>query len=876
MIRPAFSHKSFIIFLIAIIYFFSGFIALVYEVLWARMLSLLFGVSIFGVVITTSAFMMGLGLGSAGGYIWAKRHSRFLGIFGALELGIAIYALSLPFLLQTLDAVSGKLLSETNLITFYGLQALIALVLLVMPAMAMGVGFSFVLRAAHLWGMPTGILYGLNTAGGALGALAPLALLPILGWTNSLRFAAVIGLIIGIVSLLVDFLSNKKAVSLNTLRTLHISHKTLLLYAAIGALALALQIGWVRLYGMIFLRTEYVLAIVLSIFLIGMGLGSLLVSYRVPSWLLKALPAVAGFASIVGQYATPFLAQWLADATFDSLFEASLWQGAAIALLTLPVTLALGAWYPLLSREYGDDAAAAARLYAVNSLGAGCGAIAAGFVLIPVLGTAGTIMFSAIGLLIVGAWLAPFKFITWALISALILAVPVSRLPPTKKLLGSAHANTTDLYKHEDAISITHVVEEANGQRLLLADLQRMDASSDPTAVIAQQNQARLPLLLHPNPGSVLFLGLGTGISASGSLPFPGLKRTGVELSTGATVAAEKFFGSVNQQVTGQMRVVQDDARRFLRAPGGSYDVIIGDLFHPDLAGRGALLSIEQFQRARERLAINGIFVQWLALNQFDTASLAVVMRSFKQVFPQAVIFIDGFRLALVGPKDSWTGAPAMLKNLSRLGDEQRFAATGGEEVWTWLGRYWGPLNLPQGVVQNEWFPKIEFYLPRAKYRGDLDLAQVLTWLLQQRPKLEDARAALNITPVQAAEFERAYAATELATRAWLAMLQGNTPENHRLLRLAYQANSQDNWIGFSLADAMFASLQGAVAAGVEEKKALEAILRIRPDHVEALRAIWHLEERSGNVQAARQYRAQLATISPLDKEVQKSQGNDK
>ena len=66
---------------------------------------------------------------------------------------------------------------------------------------------------------------------------------------------------------------------------------------------------------------------------------------------------------------------------------------------------------------------------------------------------------------------------------------------------------------------MTHVIQQQDGQRVLLSDLQRMDASSDPSAVEIQMDQARLALLLHPAPHSVLFLGLGTGISMAGSAP---------------------------------------------------------------------------------------------------------------------------------------------------------------------------------------------------------------------------------------------------------------------------------------------------------------------------------------------------------------------
>ena len=99
-------------------------------------------------------------------------------------------------------------------------------------------------------------------------------------------------------------------------------------------------------------------------------------------------------------------------------------------------------------------------------------------------------------------------------------------------------AGSRDLYRYEDAIAITQVIEQNDGQRVLLTDLRRWDASTEPTAVFVQANQARLPLLLHAGPRTVLFLGIGTGISLAGSLPFPDLERSAVELSQGSIEAA--------------------------------------------------------------------------------------------------------------------------------------------------------------------------------------------------------------------------------------------------------------------------------------------------------------------------------------------------
>jgi len=359
---------------------------------------------------------------------------------------------------------------------------------------------------------------------------------------------------------------------------------------------------------------------------------------------------------------------------------------------------------------------------------------------------------------------------------------------------------------------------------------------------------------------------LGTGISVAGSLPFPDLQRSAVELSQGAIVAATRWFEPANHGVMGDTKVARDDARRFLSATREKYDVIIGDVFHPDLAGVSSLLSLQQFQRARNRLNENGLFVQWLAINQFDAGSLGVILRTFRRAFPGAQMFLDGMHLALVGPKDKFIGAEGVAHNMQRMTEAQRDAATADEGGWTWLGRYWGPVPESTGPVQDEWSPVIEFRLPRERYSGNLDVAVTLQALLQARP---DIHAAANLLGVQTGDqttFEGAYVATELMVRSWIAAMQGASAQSSRLMRLAYQANPKDRWVAYALADSMLSSLAQAREFGMGEQAALERILRLNPQHVESLRALWRLQ-RSAHDAQAEATRARLLAISPLDRE---------
>ncbi len=850
------------------LYLLSGITSLAYEVLWIRMLSLQFGVSIFGVVVTVTAFMAGLGLGSLAGSLWGRRLRHPLRGFALLEGGVALFALVTPQLLRSLDGGLTAIAAGSGLSAWLGLQMLAVVLVLMLPAFAMGAGFPMILSAMRGSGVSLASIYGVNAIGGAVGALLPLWLLPAMGWLAGVQSVAAVGLLVAILAWLASLRLPRAGLGMETQE--RPPWRWLLIYGGIGVAALMLQIGWTRLFGMVLLRTEYVLAVILAIFLVGIGLGSLLARHMRAAWWFSVLPVIAcGFALLSLWLLAP-LSAWSEQTRFDSLFSALLQQGSAIVSLTLPVTLVLGAWLPLLTRRLGGGHHFGAWLYGANSLGAALGTLLAGFLLIPAIGTSATIVSGALLLLVLGLSWAPSRRWWLAVPLMSLLAWPVSRMPPVSALMPAAYAQAHSIYTHEDAISITHVIEREDGQRQLLADLRRMDASSDPTSVEAQMNQARLPLLLHPAPRSVLFLGLGTGISAAGSLPFPDLQRSAVELSQGAIVAARDYFTPVNGAVSQRLVLVRDDARHFLLSSTAHFDVIIGDLFHPDLVGRSALLSRQQFQRARARLSEGGIFVQWLAMNQFDTRNLDVVLRTFQRVFPDALLFVDGFRLALVGTRgDSGRNAinaTAMLANLGRLGEEAASQATGGEGAWTWLGRYWGVVPASAGPVQDEWAPVIEYQLPGARYSGALDLSQLLADLLARRPPLEEAVQTLRVSERDYRRFERAYAATSLAFRSWVALLRQRPAESQRLLPLAYQANPDDRWIAFAMADGILGNMAAAQARGMSERQVLETVLRIRPDHAEALRRLWQMARDDGELALADEYRARLQKLSPLER----------
>ena len=857
---PALSRRSR---LLLFAYFLSGSAALGYEILWARWLSLQFGVSNLGVLLAVVAFLLGLGLGSAWGLRRAWDARSGVKTFVFVELGVAAYMLTAPVLASQVHPAIAALAKGFPLGQWLFLQGGMALVMLTLPALALGYAFTALVQGWRAGGAELHRLYGWNTLGGVVGGLAPLVVLPALGWRTGLWVFAGVGL-------------TAAAIGAWVLRRLpegegrstgpeppggRLDWRPLWWYGLVGVGAIMLEIAWARLFGLVFLRTEYVMGVILAAYLVGIGLGSLAaMRLRGAVW-LSVLPLVVAAAALGSLALVGVLGAWVEGRTWHGLLEAVGMQGAVLFVVMAPVTFALGMWLPLLARRMGDEGRAGPALYAANSIGGAMGALLAGLVVVPWAGTTAAGGVAAGVLLVSGLALAPRRWAWLASLPLLALAVPLWSMPEPAELLPRTYQGARTLLAYEDAVSITHVVAQPTGERLLLSDLQRMDASTEPEAVAGQRNQVRLPLLLHPAPERVLLLGLGTGISASATLALPDVRVTAVELSRGAIEAAGRLFSEANLGVLERLRVVNDDVRHFLLADTGRYDVIVGDLFHPDLVGRSALLSVQQFRRVRERLAAGGVFVQWLTLNQFDTDSLQTVLRSFAQVFPNGRLFLDGFRLALVGARQASPPAVAMAAHERDL-DPRRFAfLTGGEGRWTWLGRYWGTVaDLPPGPVQDEWAPRIEYQLPRARFAGQMDVRANIAWLQARRPDADRAAESLGVG--ESPRFARAYRATELALRGFLAAL-ANDPDSDRWIRLAYEANPDDRWVATAYAQRLLDTLPQARRQGLDEARALDRILAVRADFLPALQRRLALAQERGEGDLVQSLAARIRALDP-------------
>src|SRR5580700_10335511 len=165
--------------ILCVLFFFSGFPALIYQLTWQRALFRIFGVNSESVTIVVTAFMLGLGLGSlAGGWVSKQRWIGLLPLLAAIELATAAFGVVSLAVFEQVGA----------LIVNWSLPAMAAinLLLVIVPTLLMGATLpilvSHLVRRSGQVGNAVGLLYYVNTLGaGAACLVCCIVLFPFFG-----------------------------------------------------------------------------------------------------------------------------------------------------------------------------------------------------------------------------------------------------------------------------------------------------------------------------------------------------------------------------------------------------------------------------------------------------------------------------------------------------------------------------------------------------------------------------------------------------------------------------------------------------------------------------------------------------------------------
>jgi spermidine synthase len=697
----------------------SGLAGLIYEVSWTRLLTLYIGHTTAAASAVVAAFLGGLavGAGVAGAYASRLSPRQSLKVYVGLELGVVAAALLLPLELSAFTPLLQWAYGDGEPGLLFPVIRLVAcLIMVFIPAVALGATFPMAIKwFAHGSQHParrSGVLYFLNTVGAAAGALlAGFVLIPRIGiaGTTYIGMAASLVAALGVIGVLrapgapapAPVTRKKRAappVDVDAAATRDRAWLPALVLGLSGFASLLHEIAWTRILSLVLGPTTYAFAAALAAVIAGVAIGSgagtwiVARTVRPAAWLASTLSVAALITSwtysIAGNQVPMFVARQVAGSS--SLFDQLLAQGALLtAALVMPTAVCLGAAFPLaLALANDPNRGAAGRfslVYAVNTLGAVSGSLAAGFWFIPRFGLQPT-LWTASGCLVAAALIVvarsemsrPVRVagaVTAALTATLIAVSPswdrellasgvymyAPYVPQDLDLETQLKAGTLLYYK--EGASATVSVKRLTGTTTLAVD-GKTDASNRGD-MLTQKLVAHLPLLLHDNPREVGIIGLGSGVTLGAALVHPVVRADVLEISP-EVVQASAFFTTENRQALKDPRthLIVGDGRSHMLLAARKYDVIVSEPSNPWIAGVAALFTQEFFAGARDRLAPGGIMCQWANAYNISDADLRSILATFRSVFPHGTAWlVGGDDVLMVG---SMVPLGAKLANIER------------------------------------------------------------------------------------------------------------------------------------------------------------------------------------------------------------------
>ncbi len=671
---------------LCLLFFASGVCGLTYQVLWLRLLALVFGVTVHAASTVLASFMAGLALGA----VLAERVVRRghpLRVFAALEAGIAVSALATPVLLalasqlyRPLSDAAPDSLALLTVARFVCSSAVLLLPTVLMGATLPVLSHAPIVRAASASRL--GALYAVNTAGALSGALLTgYVLIGGLGIQRTFYLAATLNVLVAAGAwwlsgrdVVAEPVADAPAAAAPDTSDAVPAATVLIVMAVSGFAALALEIVWFRVLVQFLPATTYAFTTMLATVLGGIAGGSALAARHLatPRAWGATLAWVQGATSIVVLLSLAFL-----GATYAAGWRTSgLTQGAAAAIL--PASLLMGYAFPVaiaLWRRTGRDGRDADRpvgvLYSANVLGGIAGAVVAGFVLLPWLGSRkALIALAALYLLTSLAMFLPRRRWGPGLVLVALFAGAARLVPdPFVVTLARRHGQGERIFWREEGVQTSVSIHTGafHGWLMYLDGLHQ--ASDGPDMVRLHRLIGHLPMVLHPNPARSLVVGLGGG-ATPGAVSQHDTRVQVVELSDSVRKGAE-FFRHVNYDVLHKNNVTLrvDDGRNFLARTRDRFDVATADLIQPIHAGAGNLYSREYFTLVRDALAEGGLALQWIGHR--PDSQYKLIMRTFLDVFPHTTLWFDG--QLMVGSVTPLTISPALV-DAKRARPETRLA----------------------------------------------------------------------------------------------------------------------------------------------------------------------------------------------------------
>ena len=643
--------------------FISGASALVYQLIWVRLLGLVFGVSSFAVATVVAVFLLGLGLGSYFFGRWSERMRDPLQVYLYVELGIAATSLLAYLVIETLPVYRYLYEYAYNNLGFYGLSVarLVLSTLVLLPPVfliggTMPLLAKYFLRNPEELGSSFSKLYYLNTLGASAGVLLTgFVFVRLFGVIGTLMIAIGGNLLVA----LIVSLSKRGSQAAQPASAGKAPYTYMLAFLFLtGFISLGYEMLWVRILSTYGLSTSQAFALILAGFLLGFSVGAWFVARSVDrrrdleAWFSAVCIVTAFSGAVVLLIFRQFeqLTVLLADATPAG--QLTLGMALAFTVSFIPAVF-MGILFPLGVRIYAHDVdrigAKAGNTFFSNTLGCVLGSLLTGFVLIPFVGMWNTTLILVnLSLLIALAFLLrgrrPAR-LQWA--SLLVVAVVANLLVFADSKTFHAELKGRDLRTaaegfeviyYEEGLSGTVTAVEHGDYRGLFVDGQNV-SGTDIVLLADSRMLAHVPLLLAAEPRSALTVGYGTG-TTSGSMLLHDVDVYAVEIEE-KIIEAAPLFSAVNygSYADPDLEIVLDDARNYIDTTDKEFDVIVTDVTNLKYKRNPYLYTREYFEIMRNALSPTGVAAAWLPVGGLSFNDLKTLIATFDAVFPHTTVW---------------------------------------------------------------------------------------------------------------------------------------------------------------------------------------------------------------------------------------------
>lgn len=199
---------------------------------------------------------------------------------------------------------------------------------------------------------------------------------------------------------------------------------------------------------------------------------------------------------------------------------------------------------------------------------------------------------------------------------------------------------------HAHAVKSVYVAGRTKYQSYLIAEFEDLGKalvidgkmqSSLSDEYVYHESLVQPPLLAHGSPRTVLILGGGEGATAREALKFRTVEKVVMVDIDGEIVEACKKYlpewhkGAFNNP---KLKVVIDDAEKYIRETNERFDAIIADLVDPQEGGPAWRLYTKEFyELVKSRLAEGGVFVTQATSPTLTPKVFATIYSTLKATF---------------------------------------------------------------------------------------------------------------------------------------------------------------------------------------------------------------------------------------------------